>query len=452
MSIIQIDNKMKHFFKLFTKNTYSTFKNVLKYRIFLSNPNITDIAYESDKSITDINYFFNWAKWSYKLLNDFRIRWIRNKFYWCRDKISDILIMDSTIFGKNIWSSFWWKTRYFYSNSHKKVVNGFDFLWASISTTMWQKYMLDINMFVKNKKKKGKNQETKLWFRFLEKCVNKTKSWLIVLDSWFKSVKYVKYIRDKLNRHVLVRIDKKQYIIDESWKEKQINKLLIDKNAVKFTNWKMWYFGDVYLRSWFNWWFENKINIVVYWYNWAKNPSVLVTTAWLWDVYNNMIKKQWDLSWDEIQKKNEKWLILSSESIKVYSVFFLLYKQRWSIEVCFKELKSYFWFDKFKFKSYDSIMKYIHMCMLAHTLTSRLLELACNSEKWFNLVYNFLKKYRNIKNKCNLTNHKYITLQGMKLFLQMAFSWRHNFSSKLLNLTTKKTFSVSYQYCLELAK
>jgi hypothetical protein len=74
--------------------------------------------------------------------------------------------------------------------------------------------MLDIKMFVKNPKKKGKNQDKKLWFRFLNECVQKSKAWLIILDSGFKSVNYVKYIHAKLKKHLLVRIEANQYIID----------------------------------------------------------------------------------------------------------------------------------------------------------------------------------------------------------------------------------------------
>ena len=442
MNIIRINNKIKHFFKIFNTKTYKTFTLVMKYMLFLDKQNITDIAFQSWKTVSEINYFFNWAKWDFKLLNNLRIAWIRNKFLWCNDKKSDILILDSTVIAKNIWSKFWWKLRFFFSNSSKKVVKGFDFFWASIKTISWAKYMLDIKMFVKNPKKKWKHQDKKLWFRFLDKCVQKTKSWLIVLDSGFKSVNYVKYIHTKLKRHLLVRIESNQYIIDSNWNEKQISKLLNNKNCTHFREWKMWIIPDIFLRTWYKWWFKNKVNIAVFWYNWAKKASIVVTTANLRDIYDNMCKKQWGLSWEDLQNQSNKWINLQSESLKIYAVFLALYKQRWSIESCFKELKSYFWLEKFRFKSYESIMKYIHICMLAHTLSSKMLDIVLNSEQLFDFIYWFLKKFRNIKNICTITKQKYITIESIKLFLQMVFSWSENFLTKTWLWLLKKLFSV----------
>jgi hypothetical protein len=442
MNIIRINNKIKHFFTIFNAKTYKTFTLIMKYMLFLDKPNITDIAFQSGKTISEINYFFNWAKWNFKLLNKFRITWIRNKFSWCSDKKSDILILDSTIISKNIWSIFWWKLRFFFSNSSKKVVKGFDFFWASIKTISWVKYMLDIKMFVKNPKKKGKNQDKKLWFRFLNECVQKSKAWLIILDSGFKSVNYVKYIHAKLKKHLLVRIEANQYIIDWNWNEKQISKLLKDKNCIRFRKWKMWIIPDIFLRTWYRWWFKNKVNIAVFRYNWAKKASIVVTTANLREVYDNMYKNQWDLSCEDLQNQTNKWINLQSEILKIYAVFLWLYKQRWSIESCFKELKSYIWLENFRFKSYDSIMKYIHICMLAHTLTNKMLDIAFSSEQLFDFIYWFLKKFRNIKNICTITKQKYITLESMKLFLQMVFSCSENFYIKSWLWLIKKSFSV----------
>ncbi|MDQ7023841.1 MAG: hypothetical protein Q9M97_10260 [Candidatus Gracilibacteria bacterium] len=44
--------------------------------------------------------FFDKSKWNYQKLNSLRIQWIRNKIGGARDKISDILIFDGTVFAK----------------------------------------------------------------------------------------------------------------------------------------------------------------------------------------------------------------------------------------------------------------------------------------------------------------------------------------------------------------
>ena len=76
---IQIATKIKHFFQIFDKRTYETFKSVVSSLIFLRNAKQADIANFSDKALHQIQYFFNKAVWDFKILNTLRLNWIRNK-------------------------------------------------------------------------------------------------------------------------------------------------------------------------------------------------------------------------------------------------------------------------------------------------------------------------------------------------------------------------------------
>jgi len=70
-----------------------------------------------------------------------------------------------------------------------------------------------------------------------------------------------------------------------------------------------------------------------------------------------------------IYNANRDKISIKSFEDNVFYAFVELYKRRWTIEECFKELKSYLSFEKFQVQSYDAIMKYLHIILLVHTLT-----------------------------------------------------------------------------------
>jgi len=373
-----INTKIKHFSKIFKDNrTYEVFKSIIMWILYLKDWKQWDLANVWWKTLSQIQYFFYKSNWSYSLLNRFRVEWIRNKVWWCRDKKWDILILDGTIMSKNNWSNFYGFANWFFSNRDKKVVNWLEVFWASIYTQSWVKYMLDLAIFYKkqilNSKDKRKwSLMNELWRKFIIKMVWKTKSWLIVLDSGFKWAYTCKWIYQVAKRHFLVRISQTQKIFNKNWEEFKIEKLLKDDTATNFQKWKIWVFKGILLKSWNKKWFNLYITIIVYKVNWAKNPVVLATSANLEDVYENMIRKLWEPSWKEKIKQKDEYnsgdlSILWIEN-QIYSCFVLLYRRRWSIEECFKELKSYLCFETFKVTSYESIMKYFHIILLVHTL------------------------------------------------------------------------------------
>jgi hypothetical protein len=266
----------------------------------------------------------------------------------------------------------------------------------------------------------------------MTKTIKNTKSWLVVLDSGFKWAEMCKNIFENCKRHFLVRISATQIFFNQNWDKFKISNLLKDKNALQFKNGKMWVFKGVYLQSWKNKWFKKRINIIVFHKNGLKNPSVLATSADISDIYDNMIKKNWEKSFEKKLEENKGKISVINFENNVFSAFVELYKKRWTIEECFKELKSYLSFEKFQVQSHDAIIKYLHIILLVHTLTYIMLFSLTQSHNNFNFVYDFLKEKRNIKNEINWI--KKITFMWVKLFIEMMFqlwwSWNLKWKSK----------------------
>ncbi len=144
-----LTNKIKHFINIFDKRSYETFKIVINWILCLKDWKQWDLANLWEVTLWKIQYFFDKSSWNYEKLNNLRIQRIRNKIWWARNKISDILIFDWTVFAKNKASKFCWLTDYFFSNRDKKVVKWIELFWASIITKNGLKYILDIEVFTK---------------------------------------------------------------------------------------------------------------------------------------------------------------------------------------------------------------------------------------------------------------------------------------------------------------
>ena len=453
-----ITNKIKHFINIFDKRSYKTFKIVVNWILCLKDWKQWDLANIWEITLWKIQYFFDKSSWNYEKLNNLRIQWIRNKIWWARDKKSDILIFDWTVFAKNKASKFWWITDYFFSNRDKKVVKWIELFWASIIAKNGLKYMLDIEIFTKIKdklllKNKWDSEINSAWRKFMTKTIKKTKSWLVVLDSGFKWAEMCKNIYENCKKHFLVRISATQVFFNENWEKFKISNLLKKKNAIYFEDWKMWVFKSVFLQSWNKKWFKKRVNIIVFHKNWLKNPSVLATSAEISDIYDNMIKKNWERSFKEKLEENKWKISIENQEKSVYFAFVELYKKRWTIEECFKKLKSYLSFEKFQVQSNNAIMKYLHIILLVHTLTYIMIFWLTQSHNNFIFVYNFLKEKRNIKNKSNWI--KKITFMWLKLFIEMMFqlwwSWKIKWKSrKYLKNILKSPLCLNYNSCYKI--
>lgn len=417
-----IITKIKHFHEVFKdKRTYEIFKTVVSGILLLKNWKQWDLANVGWKTLAQIQYFFYKSDWSSQLLNSFRIQWIRNNISWCNDTKGDIVIFDGTIGKKNDASSFHGLANWFYSNRDKKVVNGLEVFWASIVTKTWARYMLNLSLFFKKTQLSSLDQRkwslvNDTWRKFMTKTLSMTKAWLVVLDSWFKWANTCKWILQVYKRHFLVRISQSQIFIDKNNHKFKIEDSLTKANAIHFENGRMWIFKNVFLKSWVKKWVRIPVNIIVYHLNWPRNPMILVTSASLENVYENMIREKGEPSWKEKREgcTSSTTVTLSWEEDRIYGCFIALYRKRWSIEECFKELKSYLCFEDFKVTSHESIMKYLHIILVVHTLLIIMTDTLYWNKNSFEFVYEYLKEKRNMKSKK-------ITLVWVKLFLEMMF-------------------------------
>jgi len=417
-----IITKIKHFHEVFKdRRTYEIFKTVISGIWLLKDWKQWDLANVGWKTLAQIQYFFYKSQWNSRLLNSSRVQWIRNKIPWCADTKGDIAIFDATVETKNNTSSFRGLASWLFSNRDKKVVNGLEIFWASIVTKSWTKYMLNLSLFFKKtvlnfQDMKKPSLIWEAWRKFITKTLSMTKAWLVVLDSWFKWANTCKWIFGICKRHFLVRISQSQIFTTENNHKFKIEDCLIKANAIHFEKGRMWVFKNVFLKSWIKKWVKIPVNIIVYHLNGPKNPMVLVTSASLEDVYENMIRKNSEPSWKE--KKEEYTrntsVVISWEEERIYGCFIALYRKRWSIEECFKELKSYLCFEDFKVTSYESIMKYLHIILVVHTLLIIMTDTLYWNKSSFEFVYSYLKEKRNMKSKK-------ITLIWVKLFIEMMF-------------------------------
>ena len=392
---------------MFDKRTYSSFLSVIKATIALRKWKQADLALVWQKTLRQVEYFFSWARWCYNELNDFRLRFIRNKPNFA-DRKSDYVVLDWSAIKKNRDSTFKWLTERVYSNKEKSVVNWFNLFWASILTSKWLKYVLNVKLFFSE----TFLSTTEAWKDFAASVVKKTNAWIFLLDSWYKWAFFCSYIYKVLKRQFLVRIDTNHTMLIDNrknslpdWRKKKrwrsprypgfleqkILTMLSGKNAIVFESWKMWIFKNVRLKTWI-WELNIPMNIIVFHRNWAYKPIVLVTSV--------RVEEMKDIE---------------------YYHFVDMYYKRWTIETLFKELKSYFNFEWFKTLSLNAIMKFMHIAILCHTLLTMFLD-KLHSPWWIGLklkVQSFLKTTRNIK---KWKNHSWeLTVCWLKVFLESVF-------------------------------
>ena len=77
--VFNFHQQIKHFSQMFDQRTYKTFQAVVDGVAKIRSWKQSDLACLSEKTLRQIQYFFDKAKWSFAKLNEFRLRFMRNK-------------------------------------------------------------------------------------------------------------------------------------------------------------------------------------------------------------------------------------------------------------------------------------------------------------------------------------------------------------------------------------
>lgn len=392
--------QIANFSHLFSKPSYFSFKAVIVSLINYRNNKQVDFAKMADKTYGAIQYFYDKAKWSYEKLNKSRLKFLRNKEQF-RDRTADLAIFDGSKTVKDGDASFSNLIQGIYDTKTGRKAMGFEWFAASIITETGKKYLLDIEMFLKD----DWFSCWLCWMEFAKKInkITKAKHW--VFDRGFNNcfllkvaldLKKIFVLRIDLNRLILIAKDKKEKttLPQKRGRKKKYSdrieknlKNIIQKRKPKTTNiGQLWIIENVLLRTWLRA-FDAECSIIVLKRKGFRTPLVIVV--------------------------GKKELENIDEAIKYINV----YLKRWSIEVIFKEIKDWFEIEKFKVTQKESIYKYLHLCIFAYTM---LTENFVNINQIIKLkIEQILKKYRNIKE---------LSLGGFKLFFEMENKVGFNFN------------------------
>lgn len=388
--VINFRQQIKHFKVIFDSRTYLNFVVVAEGMIKLREWKQADLALLGEKTLRQIQYFFKSASWSAKKLNEFRLRFLRNKSDF-RDRKTDFVVADGSVLGKDQNASFSFLTEKVYSNLEKKVVNGIKLFGASVHTKQGVKYVFDFFLYFKTKWK----SEWEAWKHFLCLVAEKTSAGIFVFDRGFKNQYLLKYVYSVLKRTFLIRICPSQHVYILAPKKaktrkktpkysipdrisKSVNNFLTDESAITLEKGKLWLMNEVIVKAWIGE-FREEVSIIVFHRNGFKNPLVLCVS---------------------IAK------ITIEEAVQFVQTYF----RRWGIEQLFKELKSWFCFEKFKTISLESIEKYLALTIFVHSLLSQAKEQIEHIPILKAGIQLLLKKRRNIKE---------FTVIGIKLFMEI---------------------------------
>lgn len=372
---------------MFTKPTYKIFKAVVEAMIKEKEYSQADLSSFTGKTLGQMQYFFSKAKWCFSKLNEYRLRFMRNKANF-RDRKSDYAVLDGSTTKKDKDSEFRGLLYNLYSNRDKQVVNGIKIFGASVLTQNGVKYIVDFILYIKSMWL----SENQAWKLFAKRVSEKTSAYLFILDSGFKSPYISQFIFENLKRHFLVRILPTQHILIKTKKKTKLSKkprkfpdrisrkitsLCSNKNAIQVQDGRIWIFEKVILNSWRNV-FSKDVTVIVYHANGHLKPIVLVTS-------------------EEIENKKDAFKIVET------------YFKRWSIEQLFKEIKSWFNFEKFRVTSLQAIGKFLHLVIFIHSLISVFFKQIQKHKHLLELIAFVVKKSRNILD---------LTVISLKLFFQ----------------------------------
>lgn len=396
-----IANALCQYGVLFDWRTFQSFKATISALIFFRNQKQADFATLANKSVAAIQYFFDRAKWNVSLVNETRLRILRNKQE-AADRGEDDLILDGSPFEKNkdcesegvskIWD-----------NRVKRTVLGYEVFGAAVrgkSVT----YVLALKIYEAEKWW----SLWQAWIHFLKWCLKHTKAMLVIVDRGFRNGYFLQAIlQEKRNFLVRVQKDLSIWIFSQKKLQKQkkgrrerfAERIKISlqtklQNSLHTRRGEFWMFNHVIVDAWKNQ-FKSECTVIVFHQNGFREPLILVHS-------------KGEISLDEAFSLLQK------------------YYGRWKIEDLFLELKCYFQIENFKITTIQGISRYLMMCMVAHGLLQLKQIMLDGDSLLCRFIQFILKKKRNIKTR---KVFPYLTLESLKLFYEMIHLPIYDFNS-----------------------
>jgi hypothetical protein len=387
-----------HYSGFFEKRLYSSFKGILQALLLLREGKQADMAFLCKKSPAALQHFFAKAHWCADQLNTWRLRLLRSRTE-TRDRTTDILVLDGTPLTKDKDCESEGISR-IYDNRCKSVVIGYEAFGAAIVTRAGITYPLRVLLHLPSQSQ----TLWQAWRVFLRWCFAHTKARLIVVDRGFRNPFFLAMIL-RAKREFLVRASRTMAV----W-------VPVKKKPQKKRRGRRKRFPG-----------REKMNVRT---ALRGNHSIRVQGGTL-RILPNIIVEQWKnvigrrcsvIVFQRDGFRQPLVLVYSRRDITVEEAAQLLqcYFRRWKIESCFLELKQLFQLEHFKVTSVQAIERHIALCLVAHSI---LLTLALGLPG-LHLLRRFitfaLRRLRGIKR---------ITLQSLKLFLELSSSRLYDFTS-----------------------
>lgn len=398
----------KHFApykELFDARTYESFKAVVESFIYFQKVVQADMAEHVQKSVSALQYFFQYAKWKVSEVNKFRLRVLRNKPE-TRDRESDMLVLDGSALckDKDAMSEY---ISQVWDNRKKQSVNGYEMFGAGIVTAEGHYYPLDILIYLEEKYKSlfcG-------WIKFLKKCLKKTKAKLVVIDRGFKNQYFLRAIL-QTGRNFLIRIDDSMLVLLADFLQFKKDKKKKRGRKKKFPGRKSISIKKQILKKKETLTIKTNEGII------HMIPNAIIS-AW-----SAQISREGSVIVFHRKKFKNPLVLYSSESeLTTDRVLELVqcYNRRWKIEQIFKEEKQLFKMEAFKVTTIKALYRHIHLVMVAHTILfikKMLVDFTSGRLKEF--IEWYLKKRRKIKN---------LSICSLKIFLEKCHFNRFDFKS-----------------------
>lgn len=387
-----------HYCGFFEKRLYSSFKGVLQTLLLLRHGKQADMASLCGKSRSSLQHFFAKATWSADQLNTWRLRLLRSRKE-TRDRKSDILVLDGSALEKDKDCTSEGISDVFDGRT-KQVVRGYGVFGAAIVTKTGITYPLRLLLHLPSASK----TVWQAWTVFLRWCLRYTKAWLVVVDRGFRNPFFLRAILNA-RREFLVRasitmplwlsVKREQQRKKRGRKKrfpgrekKSVAQALRRHQGICCHGGTLHILPNAIIDSWKND-VERCCCVIVFQRDGFRFPLVLVYS-----------RKDID----------------AEEALELLHCYF----KRWKIETCFLELKQLFQLEHFKVTSIKAIERSIALCLVAHSILLAV-SLGLSGLTILHAFITFaLRKLRGIKK---------ITLQSLKLFLELSSSRLYDFTS-----------------------